>query len=65
MAKSKTRPVIQTDDDALYYERCAGIDVHKKLLVVCLRTGRRTESREFGVTIPDDVLRTAIPSPSG
>ena len=48
MAKSKARPVIQTDDDALYYERCAGIDVHKKLIVVCLRIGRRTESREFG-----------------
>ena len=50
MAKSKTQPVVQTDDDALYYERCAGIDVHKKLLVVCLRIGRRTESREFGTT---------------
>ena len=50
MAKSKAKSVIQTDDDALYYERCAGIDVHKKLLVVCLRIGRRTESREFGTT---------------
>ena len=48
MAKSKARSVIQTDDDALYYERCAGIDVHKKLVVVCMRIGRRTESREFG-----------------
>lgn len=35
-------------DDEVYYERCAGIDVHKKLLVVCLRIGRRTEVREFG-----------------
>ena len=50
MAKSKTQSVVQTDDDALYYERCAGIDVHKKLLVVCLRIGRKTESREFGTT---------------
>jgi hypothetical protein len=50
MAKPKARSVVQTDDDALYYERCAGIDVHKKLLVVCLRIGRRTESREFGTT---------------
>jgi transposase len=50
MAKSKTQPVVQTDDDALYYERCAGIDVHKKLLAVCLRIGRGTESREFGTT---------------
>ncbi len=37
MARSKAQPVLQTDDDTLYYERCAGIDVHKKLLVVCLR----------------------------
>lgn len=50
MAESKSKSVVQTDDDALYYERCAGIDVHKKLLVVCLRIGRKTESREFGTT---------------
>jgi transposase len=50
MARSKAQSVVQTDDDTLYYERCAGIDVHKKLLVVCLRIGRRTESREFGTT---------------
>jgi len=50
MPKSKAQSVIQTDDDALYYERCAGIDVHKKLLVVCLRIGRKTETREFGTT---------------
>jgi transposase len=35
-------------DEEVYYERCAGIDVHKKLLVVCLRIGRKTEIREFG-----------------
>jgi len=35
-------------DEDVYYERCAGIDVHKKLLVVCLRIGRKTEVREFG-----------------
>ena len=35
-------------EDEVYYERCAGIDVHKKLLVVCLRIGRKTEIREFG-----------------
>lgn len=50
MSKRKAQSVFQTDDDGLYYERCAGIDVHKKLLVVCLRIGRRTESREFGTT---------------
>jgi len=50
MAKAKAQSVIQTDDDTLYYERCAGIDVHKTLLVVCLRIGRKTESREYGTT---------------
>jgi len=35
-------------DNEVYYERCAGIDVHKKLLVVCLRVGRKSEVREFG-----------------
>jgi len=35
-------------EDEVYYERCAGIDVHKNLLVVCLRIGRKTEVREFG-----------------
>jgi transposase len=48
MGKAKAQSVIQTDDDTLYYERCAGIDVHKNLLVVCLRIGRKTESREYG-----------------
>ena len=50
MAKTKAQSVHQTDDDTLYYERCAGIDVHKKLLVCCLRIGRKTESREYGAT---------------
>lgn len=35
-------------DEEVYYERCAGIDVHKKLLVVCLRIGRKSEVRQFG-----------------
>jgi len=34
-------------DDDVYYERCAGIDVHSKMLVVCLRIGRKTELRHF------------------
>jgi len=50
MSKTKAQSVIQTDDDTLYYERCAGIDVHKKLLVICLRIGRKTETREYGTT---------------
>jgi len=35
-------------DEEVFYERCAGIDVHSKLLVVCLRIGRKSETREFG-----------------
>ena len=30
------------------YERCCCIDVHKKLIVACLRTGNKKEVREFG-----------------
>lgn len=30
------------------YEHCCGIDVHKKLIVACLRTGKQKEIREFG-----------------
>ena len=32
------------------YDICCGIDVHKKLVVACLRTGRKSELREFGAT---------------
>ena len=35
-------------EEEVYYRRCAGIDVHKKLLVVCLRIGRKSAVREFG-----------------
>lgn len=37
------------------YTRCCGIDVHKKLIVACLRTGRKTEIRKFG-TMSRDIL---------
>jgi len=40
--------MIVEDEEDIYYERCAGIDVHKKFLVVCLRIGRKAEIREFG-----------------
>ena len=30
------------------YRRCAGIDVHKRMIVACLRIGRKTQTREFG-----------------
>lgn len=29
------------------YERCCGIDVHKKLIVVCLKKGRKNVIRKF------------------
>jgi transposase len=35
-------------NEEVFYERCAGIDVHSKLLVVCLRIGRKNQIREFG-----------------
>lgn len=35
------------------YERCCGIDVHKKLIVACLRVGRKCETKEFGTSTQD------------
>jgi transposase len=32
------------------YGTCSGVDVHKKLLVVCLRRGKKSEIRSFGTT---------------
>lgn len=32
------------------YERCCGIDVHKKVVVACLRIGGKKEIREFGTS---------------
>ena len=32
------------------YDICCGIDVHKKLIVACLRKGNRQETRDFGAT---------------
>ena len=36
------------------HERCAGFDVHKSTVVVCVRAGRRSETRTFG-TMTDDL----------
>ena len=36
------------DQEEIIYERCAGIDVHKKMIMVCLRIGYKTQVREFG-----------------
>jgi len=35
-------------NEEVIYERCAGIDVHKRMIMVCLRIGRKTQVREFG-----------------
>lgn len=35
------------------YERCCGIDVHKKIIVACLRIGRTNEIRQFNSTTKD------------
>ena len=32
------------------YDICCGVDVHKKLIVTCLRSGRKNEIRQFGAT---------------
>ena len=37
------------------YDKCCGIDVHKKLIVACLLCGRKSEIREFGATT-DELL---------
>ena len=32
------------------YDKCCGVDVHKKLMVCCFRQGSKQEIREFGAT---------------
>lgn len=32
------------------YDKCCGIDVHKKLIVACFRSGKKQEIREFGAS---------------
>lgn len=32
------------------YERCCGVDVHKKILAVCFKVGNKQELKEFGTT---------------
>ena len=32
------------------YDKCCGIDVHKKLIVACFKCGVKQEIREFGAT---------------
>lgn len=35
------------------YERCCGVDVHKKMIVACLRSGQNRETKEFGTSTGD------------
>lgn len=35
------------------YERCCGVDVHKKMIVACLRSGQKRETKEFGTSTGD------------
>ncbi len=32
------------------YDNCCGVDVHKKVIVACLKRGRKQEVRKFGAT---------------
>ena len=34
----------------IIYDKCCGIDVHKKLIVACFRCCKKKEVREFGAT---------------
>lgn len=40
------------------YDKCCGIDVHKKLIVACLRSGRKNEIREFGTSTKEILSMT-------
>ncbi len=35
------------------YQRCCGVDVHKKVLAVCLMRGKKKENRNFGTSTCD------------
>lgn len=35
------------------YERCCGIDVHKKMLAICFKAGKKQELREYGTLTKD------------
>lgn len=34
----------------ILYDKCCGVDVHKKLIVACFKRGRKKEVREFGAS---------------
>ena len=35
------------------YQRCCGVDVHKKVLVVCLLRGKQKEIKSYGTSTSD------------
>jgi len=37
----------------IVYGVCCGVDVHKKMIVACLRTGKKRETRQFGTSTKD------------
>ena len=37
----------------VFYERCCGIDVHKKVIVCCLRIGNKRETKSFSTSTED------------
>jgi transposase len=40
----------KTAEVELHYERCCGLDIHKKLIVACFRDGSAKTVRDFGTT---------------
>ncbi len=53
MAFEEKRAVQNNEEDnkmEVLYGTCGGVDVHKKLLVVYLRSGRKTEVKNYGTT---------------
>lgn len=43
----------------MVYERCCGIDVHKKMIMACFRNGRKSETRSFS-TLTSEIKKFCI-----
>jgi transposase len=46
------------DKNDVIYQRCAGVDVHKRQITVCLRVGRKTQVKEYD-TFTGDLFEMA------
>ncbi|WP_201312399.1 IS110 family transposase, partial [Anaerostipes butyraticus] len=44
------------------YDKCCGIDVHKKLIIACFKKGNQQEIREFGATTRELLEMAAMES---